>query len=404
MSFLKQNKKLVLFFILLIFSLISSYFILNTSNYFNFDKHLVLLAEQFTRKHIALLPNQYLPLGDVSDYFSNFYLYFGPLSSIILMPFILIFGKNTPQIIIGVLSMIISFFATYKISLCFKFKKIDSLFLSLFFVFSTVLFSSSLVNISAYLVEALGVPLILLSLYFYFSKKNPLWIGLFIGLAILTRPTLILVTVFFLIELIQKRITKKSFLFILFPIVICCIIFGLYNERRFHSFFETGYKYSISLKNYPISSNYERGYTHPIHIPANLYSFLLMPPEPLLINNHGFTLKFPYLKANPWGMAIWYTSPLFLALLYKFKKGKYTISSAITSVIIAIPIFLYFSVGFSQFGYRYTLDFLPFLYIILLHTLDKKLTKTDIALITIGVIFNCIYITSLWGKYPHFGI
>ena len=401
---LLKNKRLVLFIILLIFSVFSSYLILTTSQIFNSDKHLVLLAEQFTKKHIALLPDKYLPLGDISDYYSNFYLYFGPLPSIILMPFVLIFGKNTPQVILGILSMIISFFTIFSISKYFNFKKLDSLWLSLFFVFSTVLFSASLINISAYQVEVIGVPLILLSLWAYFSKKNPIWIGVFIALAVLARPTLILAFVFFLFEFIQRRINAKQVLLILFPIIIACLVFGLYNQRRFHSFFETGYKYSISLKTYPLFLNLRYGYMSPVHIPANLYSFLIMPPEPLIIHENGLTLKFPYLKANPWGMAIWYTSPLFLALLYKFKRGKYILSSVATAFIISIPIFLYFSVGFSQFGYRYALDFLPFLFIILLYALNKKLTNFDIALITLGVIFNCIYITSLWNVYPLFGI
>jgi membrane-associated HD superfamily phosphohydrolase len=115
-------------------------------------------------------------------------------------------------------------------------------------------------------------------------------------------------------------------------------------------------------------------------------------------------LDFPYLKANPWGMAIWYTSPLFLFLLFKFKRGKYSISSLLTIIALAIPSFIYFGIGFSQYGYRYASDFLPFLLILLLPSLSNKLSKSAIILISIGVIFNCLYMASLWNSYPLFGI
>ncbi len=179
-------------------------------------------------------------------------------------------------------------------------------------------------------------------------------------------------------------------------------MYGAYNQRRFHSFFETGYNYSKAT--FPTSTNLQYGQYSLTHIPANLYSFLVMPPDPLQADNSGFILKFPYLKANPWGMAIWFTSPLFLVLLYKFRKGKYTLSSAASFFVILIPVVTYYSIGFSQYGYRYALDFLPFLFLILLTSLNGKLNKKELVLIAIGVIFNCVYITSLWGVYPILGI
>lgn len=182
-----------------------------------------------------------------------------------------------------------------------------------------------------------------------------------------------------------------------------CSLLGIYNYLRFDSFFETGYRYHVPHP-FPLSENYAYGETSLIHIPANLYVFFIKPPAPLLANEHSFVFRFPYLKADPWGMAIWFTSPLFLFLLFRFRKNKYFLSSLLTTVCIAMPIFTYFSVGFAQFGYRYTLDFLPFLFLLLIPTLLPKLSKTAIALIIVGVIFNCLYITSLWDVYPHFGI
>lgn len=399
-----KNKRFVLFIFLFLFAVFSSYLIFTTAGRFNNDNSLVLLANAFLSKHIALPINSELPLGDISDYYYNFYLYFGPLPSIVLMPFVLVFGKTFPQAIIGIVSLVLSFFAIYKISRRFKFNITDSLWLSMFFVFSTVLLASSLINITAYQVGVMSVPFVLFALYEYFTKRRFLIIGLLIGLAIFTRVFLLLTVAFFIAEFIQKHFSKRELVLFLIPVIFFTSVYGLYNQRRFHSFFETGIKYSINLRSFPLDSNLQYGMFNPIHIPANLYSLFIMPPDPLLQNSTGFTLKFPYLKVNPWGLSIWYTSPLFVILFYKFKKNKYSISLLITIFSLLIPLLMFYSIGFSQYGYRYTLDFLPFLFLLLLLSLNQKLSKVEIGLIIIGVLFNATYITSLWGVYPLFGI
>ena len=206
-------------------------------------------------------------------------------------------------------------------------------------------------------------------------------------------------------ELIRKRISIKQFTLILIPIIIAISFLGLYNSRRFHSIFETGYSYNISIKDLPIGDNFKYGQSNIIHVPANLYSFLLMSPEPLLKDkNDGFTLKFPFIKMSPWGAAIWFTSPLFLLLLTRFRNGKFTIPAGLTTLFLSMPVLLWYSIGYAQVGYRYALDFLPFLFLLLIPSLSPKLTKTAIMLIIIGVIFNCVYTTSIWEIYPLFNI
>lgn len=368
------------------------------------DNVLVILAHQFIQWNVDL-PTTNLPPRDIANYYNNYYVYFGPLSSILLVPFVWIFGTSVPQVALGVSSMIVSFIAVYFISKHFKFNSVDSLWLSMFFVFSTVLFSSSVINITAYQVEALGVPFILVAIWLYLSKRNAFFIGVLIGLAVMTRYTLVLTAAFFFFEMLQKRFTIKQFSLLLIPIILALMVLGAYNMRRFHSVTETGYSYVTTAGDMPIGYNLKYGTMSISHLPANLYSFLIMAPEPLMVDgNRGMVLKFPYLKVDSWGIAIWFTSPLFLLLLLRFKKGKYTYSALITTVLLMVPVFLWYSIGFAQFGYRYALDFLPFLFLLLLMSLTPKLTKTAIILIIIGVLFNCIYLDALWQTYPLFGM
>lgn len=362
------------------------------------------MASQFAKGHVSYEFNKEMPLGDISKFNGKFYLFYAPFASISLVPFVFLFGKNFPQFVLGLFALIGSFWGVYSIAKFFKFKKIDALFIALFFCFSTVLFAASLINISAYQVQALGVVLIVFALREYLVSKRLLVVGILLGLSFLTRPNLILALVFFIFEFWQKRLTFKDLLKILIPVFVSILIFAIYNYIRFHSFFDTGYEHSVGLAAFPLSHNLDFGYMSLSHVPANLYSMLFMAPQPVTYDQFGFVLKFPYLSANPWGMAIWFTTPLFLKLLFNFKKGVYTLSSIIAVIALLIPILIYYSIGFSQYGYRYVLDFLPFLLLILIPSLKPSLSKNDLLFIAVGVIFNCIYITSLWKIYPLFNI
>lgn len=400
---LRRNPRLVLLVILVALCIYATVLYLTVGQR-GYDTVLTDLSVRFAEGKVSMSIHK-IPPRDISNYFSNFYVYFGPLSSLMLLPLVIFFGEHTPQILVGIFSMVVSFIAVYFISLKFKFGKVDSLFLSLFFVFSTVLFSSSVINITAYQVEALGVPFILLAICAYLYKRNAFLIGLCIGLALLTRFTLMLVVSFFFFEMLQKRFTLKQFILLLIPVILAIGLLGAYNQRRFHSVLETGYKYNISKASDSLSKNHAYGEINPMHLSGNLYSFLIMSPEPLFQDgNDGFALKFPYMKANPWGIAIWFTSPLFLLLVLQFKKGKYTISASMAAVLLSVPVFFWYSIGYAQFGYRYALDFLPFLFLILLPCLSPKLTKVAIVLITIGILFNLIYSISIWEMYPLFNI
>lgn len=398
-KFIRGNVKKVLLIVAILLCLYTTVLYLTVGQR-GYDTVLPDLSQRFLDGKVSMSVYK-LPPRDISNYYENYYVYFGPLSSLMLMPVVLVLGEKTPQVLIGIFSMVVSFISVYYISLKFRFNRIDSLWLSLFFVFSTVLFSSSVINITAYQVEALGVPFILLSICTYLYKRNAFLVGIFIGLAILTRFTLMLAVSFFFFEMIQKRFTFKQFVIFLIPVILAIGLLGAYNNRRFHSVLETGYAYNISKASDGLSKNHTYGEINLLHLPGNLYSFLVMAPEPLFMDGKdGFILRFPYMKASPWGLAIWFTSPLFLLLVLRFKKGMYTISSVNASILLSLPVVFWYSIGYAQFGYRYALDFLPFLFLILLPCLSPKLSKTAIALIITGVLFNLIYSISMWEIYP----
>lgn len=403
-SFLRKLTSIKVQLLILLFGIYSIFAIIRSPiwDYHKQQSHLSMLAYSFTKGQLSLSPYN-LPPNDYVDFQARQFLHFGPLPSIILMPFAWQFGKEFPQGIIGLISLLVSFLAIFKISIKNNFSNGDSIWLALFFVFSTVLFGVGVVNISSYQVQALGTALVLLALSEYFHKKRYLLIGSFIAFAGMTRMTLFISIVFFLISTFSQKERVKNITYLLIPIIISTSILGFYNYKRFRSFFESGYNYHVTLKTYPMSENIKNGMFNIQNLPTNLYIMLVKSPDPILKEGGGFILKFPYLKADPWGMAIWFTSPLFFFLI-KTKKVIYSYPILITTFLIILPSLLYFGIGFSQFGYRYSLDFLPFLFLILIPALQPKLNWSAKSLIVIGVLFNCIYLSSLWGIYPHLHI
>ena len=371
----------------------------NSSLFVN-DKHLTILADRFLHKKFALNPIN-LPAGDYADYKGWQYIYFGPMPSLVLMPFTFLFGLNFSQYYLSIASIIILFLSTYCISIKFIQSKSDSLMLANFFVFGTVFYFTSLINISSLVVQTFGVALVTLSIVEYFSKRRWILIGLLVAAAAMTRFSLLASGLFFILMGIHDRVGIKKLSHLILPIVAAMLLLFLYNERRFNSFIESGYSYQTMTNTYPMSSNIKFGLFSYRHIAANVYNLFLRGPDPLLEPGGGFVMKFPYLKANGWGLAIWFTSPLFLYLL-KLKRNQYTFPVFVTVGILMLPSLFYFGIGYVQFGYRYSLDFLPFLFLILLPIFKNGLTSFAKLLIVMGIIFNGLYMFSIWDNYPVF--
>lgn len=402
---MKKYLSFVIPLLLLLFSVYSAFVIYSSTSdkTYNNENHLTLLAKRFSIWKVSLSPYN-VPSNDYVDYKGQVFLYFGPFPSLILLPLVFVFDANFSQIVLGISSLIICFIGVFYICRRFKFSISNSLWLSIFFVFSTSLFFVGVINISAYQVQAVGVTCIILALAEYFGKRRMWVLGILLALAGMTRMPLYLSTIFFILEFISKKITIRKLLIFFLPIIISILILGLYNYRRFRSFAETGYQYNIALKLYPMSNNVKYGFLNPIHIPANLYTMFIKSPDPIIKEGGGYVLKFPYLKADPWGIALWYTSPLFLLLFTSVKKTKHSFSAYPTIILLMIPSLLYFGVGFLQFGYRYALDFIPFLFILLLDKLQPKLPIHAKILIILGVLFNCLYMASVWNVYPFFKV
>jgi hypothetical protein len=357
------------------------------------DQHHIFLAKSLLNGNLHISYRK--GYGDLAVFNNHYFLMWPPLPSVLLMPAVLFFGDNFNQFWLTFFSVVVSFFLAYKITRQLKLSEGHALIATIFLFFGTVYLHLFLLGFSSYLGQIVGTMFVLAALNEYFSKKRWLAMGILVALAFLSRFTLIFASLFFILSIFkQKSIDlKKQLIYFISPIVLAVLIVMSYNFARFSSIWETGQKYGLD----PVVG--PSGVFSLAYLPNNVYHFLFMGPEMLFEN--GATPQFPYLQADLLGLGILFVSPLLLLIFSKKEKRSYTPALWLTSLVIMLPSLFFYNSGGAQFGYRYFLDALPFIYILLLLSLKQQRPwPTSIyILIFYSILFNFLIIPGIWRVY-----
>ena len=161
----------------------------------------------------------------------------------------------------------------------------------------------------------------------------------------------------------------------------------LYNYARFGSPFDTGYSY-LPLEGL-LKERFLEGMFSVNHFWFNLKIFLFQLPE--------FTSKFPFLKFDPIGLSI-IVSSSFLLFIIKSDIRK-NLPLFFASSLVFLPQLFYYNTGWWQFGYRFILDVLPFLMLMLGSlTFTRKESRILIFLILVSIYVNYagLFLNRVW--------
>ncbi|OGD53707.1 hypothetical protein A3J78_02090 [Candidatus Beckwithbacteria bacterium RBG_13_35_6] len=367
-----------------VFFFIFFIYLFSNHNLKNNYKHQVLLADSLVKGRCDLISNP-LNYHDVFPVKGKLYTAFSPLPILFLTPLTMVFGTNTNQvllsIIIGALNSAILYLILKKLKINLK----NIYLIMVAFSLGTINWYASVIGTSWYFSHIIAVFCLLLSLYFIFDKKIFI-AGLFFGFAFASRFPIITALPALLVlitALTVKNRLKKILTFIggIFPGLL--IIFS-YNYCRFGSLWETGYTYAnLVYTAYEPTPSFSLQY-----LPRNLYIFLF--------KGYDFISQFPWLNPDPQGLSIFLTSP-FLIFAFKAGKNKKITLPFWTAVLsIAAVVLTYFLTGWYQFGYRFLLDFLPFLIILTALGMEKiNSNLVKLSLISISIVFNALGV--YWG-------
>lgn len=350
--------------------------------------HYVYLADAFLHGHMYVSNT----LTELVAWGDHYFVVYPPMPAILLMPFVSIFGISFYQPILSIVLGAVNVSLAYMVLLKF-FNSIKlSLWISILYAFGTIQWYHAEVGSSWYVAHIVALFFLWLSLLELATKQRLFLIGLFIGGAYLARLPIILAITFVLIFLKEKFIAGKSIdkvkiknLFLLTLGLLPALVFnGVYNFLRFGKVYDYAYTLYLNSQSLAIKQSiFPHGFFSIYYIPERIKDILYSFPT--------FTSHPPFVIPSLYAMALCIVMPaLFLILFASFKK-KLIYSSFITVLIILIPILMKGGNGFTQFGFRYSLDFLPYLLILTASGLENRFNLYAKLLIIFSILIN------LWG-------
>ncbi len=333
------------------------------------------------------------------------YVSFPPVPALLMLPQTAIHGRIAndvvPTLFIAALILPLCFLTLRQFRIQGLSTRTDSenIWLSLQLSFGTVLFFVSVAGRVWFTAHVVGVAFAMAYAYFAVGARRPILAGLMLGLAALSRTPMAFMFPFFALEACRavcgdawykdwktslqthwRPLAKRWALFAL-PILGLAALAMLHNYLRFDSFTEFGHSY-LAVRQQGMIEKY--GLFDYEYLRRNLsVAFTLLP---------SFTSTAPYIHISGHGLALWFTTPLFVTLLWPRRKGLLHTSLWLTVALVAIPILFYQNSGWVQFGYRFSLDFTVFL-VLLLAIGNRPLTKVSKSLIVLSILIN------LFGAY-----
>jgi hypothetical protein len=326
----------------------------------------LLFAQSLLHGHLTLpvMPGY----EDMILYHDKYFLPYPPFPSLVLLPFVAIFGTSHVNTVFVVLLMsCLNLYLLHKIMVRLKIELSYFPWMIVAFFFGTgywfALFTSHHVYSFA---QITSCTLQLLLLNELFGKKRWWLAGIYIGCSFLTRQFTIFYFIFVLGYMLylhqQQQIKIRPAAVAMFGISIGFFvgIYLLYNSLRFGNPLDPGYAY-ILFNGVLKERVSEYGVFSPKYFFFNLYSFFIK----------GFNIEFkgPGLlqikDMDFWGTSLLSSSPFFIASIKAKWETTLKISAWCTVILILFGILLYHNNGFHQINtMRFSLDFLPMLFVL----------------------------------------
>jgi hypothetical protein len=339
----------------------------------------------------------------------RYYLAVGPLQPVVYLPFVAVPALwGAAGYLVGAVLGIVTAWLSLPLVRAWGARPPADRWLATFTALGSLLLYVSVFGDLYYLAQVESFLALTLFLIEWATRRRPVVLGALLGLSFLARATTVLAGIPFGLALLVAawrrrreatgdrssdapvatpsvlRLLEPGLLFAA-PLLGALVVYAAYNWARFGSFTETGYGISL-LTDASLAARRAIGVFSIQHVPENVRLAFLA----------GFDLTptFPFIQANPYGLSMLLVSPaLLLAVRAGFRPPVRVLWAA--ALLVAIPIFLYYGGGFIQYGFRYSLDFTPFLIALMafgsrghIGRVDRALIVFSIVSVTFGVIWH----------------
>jgi hypothetical protein len=291
----------------------------------------------------------------------RWYVSFPPLPAVLLLPVVAIFGIGTLD---ALLWAIVAGLAPALLFIVLRFLRAsgrsgrsqrDNLLVTALFAVGSIYYFVAAQGSVWFAAHVVAAAMICLYLLFSFGARRPAAAGLALGLAFLCRPATLLLVGFFVLQATAaaKKERLRALAMFALPLAAVVSIAMWHNAARFGDPFEFGHRF-LQIRWRSRIETWGLFSTH--YLPRNLTVFFLSLPWIIQSN--------PFIRITRHGLALWFTSPNLLWGLWP-KKPDSTIVALWAAVLpTALCTLLYQNTGWVQFGYRFSLDYLPLLFVL----------------------------------------
>ena len=322
------------------------------------DRQYSRLAASLLEGKLYLLPRPLNNWADTAPFGGYLYSALGPLPALLMLPLAWM-GNVHP----GQLSLVVTlavFYLCFRLAGKFNYSYNDASWLALAFCFGTSFVGAAALATSNHFAHVLAVMFLFAAINEYEGRCRLLIIGGLIGLALATRPPAGLNIICFVLLVLlgsapaQKRMADLAKLVLPFAAVLG--VLALYNYARFGNPLESGYGYQVNGMGLPYAN---------WNVPGNRAG----PPFSLSnIPSHLWIFLFGLPSSAGVGTSVLLMSP---HLVYLCSVSRWDLTNKVIVVnvaIVLIAVLAFRSTGFEQVGYRFSLDFLPFVFWLLMRS------------------------------------
>jgi 4-amino-4-deoxy-L-arabinose transferase-like glycosyltransferase len=350
------------------------------------QNHFVYLADAFLHGRLGLTGGG-TSLAEIVPFNGNYYVVYPPMPAILLLLFVALFGTTVDQALFSVVLASLCVSATWLMLKKTGANSNKALWLTALFGFGTCFWFTAAVGSAWYIEHVVAVLFLTSAIILSMFKKNNFAVGLLLGCAALARLPVVLAFPFFLLMIYdQQNAWKPRFrqaLLFLGGLAIPVGLNALYDYARYHVFTNIGYYLIPGIQTDPY---FQQGIFNISYIPRHIYAIFFQGPIQLP--------NFPWFEPSWMGLSLLFTTPAFIYIFVgPFKGGWHSLSKKAALAVLCIlpPIITHGTVGFTQFGYRFSLDFTPFLMLLVAAGMRENLGWTEKSLIILSVLVN------LWG-------
>ncbi len=335
--------------------------------------HFVYQAAAFLEGRLDLPvdpPNQedWVKIGD------RFYVSFPAMPAVVMLPFVALFGYQLNDtsftVFVAALALALFYFVLRKLSRAQDSPRgeADNVAFSAVLGFGTLFFYCAIRGEVWFTAEVMGVGFTCLYLLAAHRASHPLLAGLAWSAATLTRTPLLFSAAFFAAEVLwptgslslgeaRDRLGAKLAKLLRFAAGAAPLaaLHAAFNAARFGSAGEFGHRL---LWNNRVNADITRwGLFSYQYLERNLHAAFTRLPT---VSAHPFAVGY-----DPHGMSLFITTPLLALLLWPRAKPRLHRALWLTVACTALPGLFYQNDGYMQFGFRFSLDYTPYLVLLL---------------------------------------